>query len=150
MPGTQRRLISILAALVVVGGALAGCGGQAGSPARHELAMAPLHEMPMDVKEAPVAVQEAYQYAVANPGVLKELPCYCGCGSIGHKSNYDCYVAGIDPAGVVTYDPHALGCSICVDITQDTMRLLREGGTVAGACTYVDRTYARYGPSNMP
>jgi hypothetical protein len=59
-------------------------------------------------------------------------------------------VAGVDDGGAITYDPHALGCSICVDITQDTMRLLREGQTVAQVRDYVDLTYARYGPSNIP
>ena len=47
-------------------------------------------------------------------------------------------------------DSHALGCSICVDITLDAMRLLRDGRTVPEIKAYVDATYARYGPSNMP
>jgi hypothetical protein len=59
-------------------------------------------------------------------------------------------VAGVDPSGVVAYDAHALGCQICVDITQDAMRMLQEGETVAQMKWYVDRNYARYGPSNMP
>jgi hypothetical protein len=140
-----------LGVLVLAGGLLAGCASPSSAEPSHELHMAPLHEMPMDVQEAPVRVQEAYQFAVANPEVVKELPCYCGCGPIGHKNNYDCYVSGGDPAsGVVAYDAHALGCQICVDITQDAMRLLQEGETVAQVKWYVDRNYARYGPSNMP
>ena len=47
-------------------------------------------------------------------------------------------------------DSHALGCSICVDITQDAMRLLEQGKTVGEIKAYVDQTYAQYGPSNMP
>jgi hypothetical protein len=31
---------------------------------------------------------------------------------------------------VKTFDPHALGCSICVDITQDAMRMLKDGKSV--------------------
>ncbi len=150
MPGTQQRLISILAALMLVGGLLAGCGAQAGNSSTHELAMAALHDMPMDVQTAPVAVQEAYQFAMANPDVLEAIPCYCGCGALGHKSNYDCYVAGIGPSGVVTYDPHALGCQVCVDIAQDTMHLVREGRSLASVQKHVNQTYTRYGPSNMP
>jgi Protein of unknown function with PCYCGC motif len=49
----------------------------------------------------------------------------------------------------VTFDSHALGCSICVDITQDAMRLLRQGKSVQDIRAYVDQTYSRYGPSNM-
>ena len=150
MPGIKQLLISVLAALIVIGGLLAGCGPQAGNSSAHELAMAPLPGMPTDVQTAPVAVQEAYQFAVANPDVLEAIPCYCGCGALGHKSNYDCYVAGIDPSGDVTYDPHALGCQVCVDITQDTMRFMREGRSLAAVQKHVNQTYTRYGPSNMP
>jgi hypothetical protein len=37
-----------------------------------------------------------------------------------------------------------------VDITQDAMRLLDEGKSVPEIKAYVDQTYAKYGPSNMP
>ena len=51
---------------------------------------------------------------------------------------------------MITYDPHALGCSICVDITQDTIRLLKQGKSVQEIRSYVDSTYSKFGPSNMP
>lgn len=150
MPGQNRFGLVLLAGFFAVGGLLAGCAGQSAGSETPVLAMAPLHEMPKDVQQAPVSVQEAYQFAVANPDVLEAIPCYCGCGAMGHKSNYACYVASVDGGGIVTYDPHALGCSICVDITQDTMRLLRDGQGLAQAREYVDQNYARYGPSNLP
>lgn len=106
--------------------------------------------MPAEVKAAPPTVQEAYRFAIANSDVLKQIPCYCGCGNMGHTSNYSCYVQGVDEKGKISYDTHALGCSICVDITQDTMRYLKEGKTVAELKTLIDRTYAQYGPSNIP
>jgi len=106
--------------------------------------------MPAEVKSAPPAVQGAYQFAVANPDVLKQIPCYCGCGKMGHTSNYSCYVQNVDENGKVVYDTHALGCSICVDITQDTMRYLKQGKTVADIKSIVDQTYSQYGPSNIP
>lgn len=112
--------------------------------------MAALDTMPQDVQDSPVTVQQAYQFNVANPDVMTQIPCYCGCGSMGHTSNYDCYVADVTSDGAVEYDSHALGCSICVDITQDTMRLLKQGKTVAEVKADIDRTYAQYGPSNIP
>jgi hypothetical protein len=69
---------------------------------------------------------------------------------MGHTSNYACYVAGQDQDGTIQYDNHALGCSICVDITQDTMRLLKDGESVLDIRAYIDQTYAQYGPSNIP
>jgi hypothetical protein len=112
--------------------------------------MAPLTDMPMDVQNAPVTVRQAYQFAAANPDVMKQIPCYCGCGKMGHTSNYACYVAEVAADGKITYDPHALGCSICVDITQDTMRLLKQDKSVQAIRAYVDSTYSKFGPSNMP
>ena len=146
----NRKWLFPLLAFVVVGGALSGCGG----PAAHDdagqgLAMAPMADMPMDVQQAPVAVRQAYQFAVANPDLMKQLPCYCGCGAMGHTSNYACYVADVAADGKITYDPHALGCSICVDITQDAMRLSKQGQSPGQVRAYVDATYAKFGPSNM-
>ncbi len=112
--------------------------------------MASLDEMPAEVKSAPDTVQQAYQFAVANPDVMKQMPCYCGCGAMGHTSNYACYVSDVDVNGNVSFDTHALGCSICVDITQDTMRLLKQGEPVTDIKTYIDQTYSQYGPSNIP
>jgi hypothetical protein len=112
--------------------------------------MASMDEMPAEIKAAPVTVQQAYQFAVANPDVMKQIPCYCGCGAMGHTSNYACYVDDVDANGKVTVDTHALGCSICVDITQDTMRLLKQDKTVPEIKSFIDQTYSQYGPSNIP
>ncbi len=69
---------------------------------------------------------------------------------MGHTSNYSCYVSNVDSNGKISYDTHALGCSICVDITQDTMRLTRQGKTAAEIKAYIDQTYSQYGTSNLP
>jgi hypothetical protein len=112
--------------------------------------MAAMDGMPQDVKSAPTVVQQAYQFAAANPDVMKNIPCYCGCDDLGHTSNYACYVSGEDANGQLTYDSHALGCSICVDITQDVMRLLKLGKPMPEIRTYIDETYSQYGPANIP
>ena len=142
-----KRILALT--LVIFIGFAAGCG-PAPVPAEHELAMAAMADMPHEVQQAPARVGEAYQFAFANPEVLIQIPCYCGCVTQGHKSNYDCYVSGQNASGRLAYDPHALTCLVCVDITQDSMRLLRAGTTPGEIRVYVDVTYARYGPSNMP
>ena len=111
---------------------------------------ADVHGIPAEVVSAPRVVREAYTFAVAHPEVLTQLPCYCGCGAIGHTSNYACYVSGSEADGAIVYDLHATGCSICVDITRDAMRMLDAGRTVPQIRTEIDRTYAAFGPSNMP
>lgn len=128
---------------------LPACSTQSDAGEVH-LNMASMDHMPAEVKSAPVNVQEAYQFNVANPDIMKDIPCYCGCGAIGHTSNYACYVSHVDETGNIMFDNHALGCSICVDITQDVMRMLREGKSPQEARAYIDATYSKYGPSNIP
>ncbi len=145
-----RRVMLFIFALSIAGGLLAGCGTTQAAPSSTDgLKMAPMSTMPDEVKTAPVVTQQAYQFAVANPDVMKHIPCYCGCGAMGHTSNYSCYVESVDAAGKVKFDGHALGCSICVDITQDAMRLTKEGKSPQAIKAYVDKTYSQYGPSNM-
>ncbi len=137
--------------LIIVALIVSACGAvKTEESDRDPLAMASLDDMPAEVLAAPVTVQQAYRFAVANPETLKEIPCYCGCGGMGHTSNYDCYVQDQDSQGAILYDTHAIGCSICVDITLDVMRLQSEGTGLAEIRTYIDDTYARYGPSNIP
>ena len=112
--------------------------------------LAPLVGMPLEIQNAPEVVHTAYQFAVANPDVLTQLPCYCGCGGMGHTSNYSCYVADKNADGTLSFDNHAMGCSICVDITVDAMRMLDEGKPLTEIRSYVDQTYSAFGPSNMP
>lgn len=111
--------------------------------------MAPINQMPLWVQRAAVAVREAYQFTVANTEVVRQIPCYCGCGSMGHTSNASCYLSDAAAGERSVFDSHALGCSICVDITQDVMRLMRRGEDLAEIRAFVDGTYARYGPSNI-
>jgi hypothetical protein len=141
------RSTILLATLLIGLLLLTACSG---AGADQSLSMAPLAEMPAEVQSAPVTVQQAYQFAVANPEVLEEIPCYCGCGAMGHTSNYACYVADENLDGSPVFDNHALGCSICVDITLDTMRLMKEGQSLQEIRAYIDQTYAQYGPSNIP
>lgn len=148
MVSKTRKLFFLSIIVVLLTTALSACS-TANSNEVH-LYMMPLDQMPADVQSAPVAVQEAYQFASINPELMQDIPCYCGCGDIGHTSNFDCYVSDVDAQGNITFDNHALGCSICVDITQDVMRMLREGKSPQEARVYIDATYSKYGTSNIP
>lgn len=140
------KLIFLSLVTILLLAALASCSGQP----NNALGRMPLGQMPNEVQSAPVTVQQAYQFAAANSDTMKQIPCYCGCGAMGHTSNYSCYVQGVDANGKITFDNHALGCSLCVDITQDVIRFQREGKSTQEIRAYVDSTYSQYGPSNMP
>jgi hypothetical protein len=136
--------VSVLA-LVLISLFVAACGASGSSSPKPAAGSA----LPAKMQSAPVRVREAYQFAVANPDALKNVPCYCGCGAMGHTSNYSCYVKEAKPDGALVFDDHALGCSICVDIAQDVKRLSAEGKTPAQVRSFVVDTYSRFGPPNQ-
>jgi hypothetical protein len=119
----------------------------------HEHPMAPLSDMPAEVQAADARTQEAYRFAAANPDAAAQIPCYCGCVGLGHVSSYDCYWAD-SPShqeeargrALPAFEPHAVNCTVCVDITQDQMQLMDSGIAMADIRGYIDRHYAAYGP----
>jgi hypothetical protein len=132
------RVFLLLTLLLVLG--LAACGSQGDT---FEALL------PADVRNAPPRVKEAYQYAVTHPDDLAAVPCYCGCGSMGHTSNLSCFVSSVAEDGTVAFDSHAAGCGICVDIAQDVMRMTAEGREPAAIRADIVATYSKFGPSNQ-
>ncbi len=144
--------IALLLAIIVPTVLATGCApnpGQNSAMASQDLKMAPMSMLPQEMQSAPTTVREAYQFAVANPDALKNVPCYCGCGAVGHTSNYSCYVKQASSDGTVVFDKHATGCSICVDITQEVMKLTREGKSPGQIHSQVVATFSSFGPSNQ-
>lgn len=129
--------------LLASGLILAACGSSNNSDTPAASAAA----LPDWVRSSPTRVREAYQYAVANSDELRKYPCYCGCGAMGHTSNLSCYVQDIAPDGTITFDDHANGCGICVDITQDVKRLKAQGQSSPQVRAYIDAQYSPFGPS---
>ena len=72
-----------------------------------EIALAPLSEIPDFAQNAMFNGQEAYRFAVANPEVVSQFPCYCGCVYLGHENNYDCYVKEVKADGSLVFEEHA-------------------------------------------
>lgn len=115
-------------------------------PAR-AIELASLEGMPDYVHSAPLDAQHAYRFAAANQELLTHFPCYCGCVYMGHAHNLDCYIQQVETSGTVIYDPHAAGCGICVEITNDVARLWGEGAEVDSIHDYIVATYSHRGPS---
>lgn len=114
--------------------------------AGHNHAMGALSLLPPDMRAMPERTEEAYLFSVANQDLAQTIPCYCGCVGLGHVSSYDCYVAEGPDSGAIVFDAHAMNCGVCVDITQDAMRLLDEGHAPPDIRAYIDETYSIYGP----
>jgi hypothetical protein len=140
----RSSLLSVMIFFPLLGLILAGCNASSNQP------MAAIDNLPENIKTAPAVTMQSYQFAAAHPELMKQIPCYCGCVDLGHTSNYACYVSSLDANGKITYDDHALGCSICVDITQDVVRLSKLGKPVTEIRAYIDQIYSQYGPANIP
>lgn len=143
------RWLVLLVALLPVISLLNGCSAAATPAPSNPVSMAAMDGMPAEVQKASVSTSDAYRFAVTNPDALKNVPCYCGCGKVGHTSNYSCYVKEVKPDGEIVFDQHALGCGICVDIAQDVIKMTGQGKNPKEIRAAIDQTYSQYGPSNM-
>ncbi len=104
----SRRMyaLSLVLIFLLIGGGISGCGGKA----KTEIKKVPLSQLPPALQQAAYPVREAYQFALANQDVLEKIPCFCGCGNVGHLSNYDCYVQDDgSTSGQLVLDSHAFG-----------------------------------------
>ena len=100
----------------------------------------------------PVAVvQSVYEFAARHPEVLQFVPCYCGCQSLGHKGNHECFVKRRAADGrVLEWEPHGSGCTICVDVARDAMLMFNSGASVAAIRNAIDAKYGTRFPSQTP
>jgi hypothetical protein len=71
--------------------------------------LAPVSELSPELRQLSLDFQEAYRFALANRDTLEKMPCYCGCGNVGHMDNYMCYVHSESADGQVFFDYHAAG-----------------------------------------
>jgi hypothetical protein len=96
-----------LLALLVLGGCVQSKSGN--------LKLAPISQLREDIRQQPLTVREAYQFALANPDVLSKIPCYCGCGephgagNVSHKNVRDCFVREVNVDGTIVWDDMGLG-----------------------------------------
>jgi len=90
---------------------------------------------------ASAATEAAYAYALHNPHVFEWLPCYCGCGTMGHRSNLDCYFKPTTD-GTIAFEEHASYCDICVQITLKAKELIAQGMSLRDARAAIDEAFA--------
>ena len=67
----------------------------------------PRGELPAFARSRTQDNTDLYRYAVEREEELKYIPCYCGCGGIGHTSNRACYIKREHPGGKMTFTSHA-------------------------------------------
>lgn len=75
----------------------------------------------------------AYQTAKDIPEVLEQLPCFCGCASLGHKNNLFCFK-----------DQHGAGCNMCQSIALDARQMHDQGISTAQIRENIKAKYSGY------
>jgi hypothetical protein len=61
-------------------------------------------------------IRDAYQVAREIPQTLAQLPCFCYCDTVGHKSLHSCYE-----------DEHSTSCTVCLDSALVAGQLKKQG-----------------------
>lgn len=113
--------------------------------------MPPLPVIPNMVPRPPQVIAEAYEFAGRNPDVLEFVPCFCGCESAGHRANAHCFVQSRNEDGsVAAWEPHGMGCAVCIDVARDSMQLRASGASVGDVRAAVESKYASRFPRMTP
>ena len=94
-----------------------------------------------DYVRAEARTEEAYAFALASPGAIKYIPCYCGCAAMGHRNNVDCYFKPVTGGEPPRYEEHASFCQVCVDTTLMVKRMLSQGRSLMEIRQAVDQTF---------
>jgi hypothetical protein len=117
---------------------------KAGSDPRYLAADLPLLPMGVDRAVRPLAVMQAtYLFAARHPEVMHYVPCFCGCGRMGHKDNHDCFVTARSSTDkVVGWETHALGCEVCVDVAYQAWQMFNTGASVSAIRDAIEKKYA--------
>ena len=98
---------------------------------------------------APVKALMEYNANLLHGKDIAYLPCYCGCGSAGHQSNFNCYFRKFEDGGLFV-DMHGENCETCLDITRTYLTQKAEGKTLKEIRDSIEKKYADSKPTDTP
>lgn len=87
-----------------------------------------------------------YRWAAAHHQELQFIPCACGCDSLGHASNWNCFAKAEPSPGKYVWDDHGVECMTCQAIALEVQRGLARGRTLVEIRRAID---AKWGPFTM-
>ena len=113
--------------------------------------MPPLPFIPNMVPRPAEVIAEVYEFAGRNPDILEFVPCFCGCETAGHRANSHCFVQSRNTDGsVAAWEPHGMGCAVCIDVARDSMQMHASGATVRDIRAAIESKYASRFPRMTP
>jgi hypothetical protein len=149
----KRILLGMIAVLVIVGGLAT---YMIVSKKENKVALstpsaeASTIKLPKYFDTAPPEIREAYQFALSRPDILEHMACYCGCKSVGHKSNKSCFINRVNKDGSIVLDEHGTMCHICLDVALTTKHLMAEGKSLKEIRKILDERYAGKPSTDTP
>jgi hypothetical protein len=150
-------LAALLTGTIATAGQHVHSQAASGAPTRiapmkaHTGALPALPPVPFTPSRPMAIVQQVYEFAARHPEVLQHVPCYCGCERMGHNGNHDCFVKARMVNGTVTeWEPHGIGCAVCLDVGRDAMSLFNAGTSVQQIRAMIEKKYASLFPSSTP
>ena len=119
-------------------------------PAGYTGDLPPLPDVRFAAARPAPLLRAAYEFAGRHPEVLRYMPCFCGCERNGHGNNEDCFVTRREASGKPQWNPHGVGCGICIDVAQLASQMHRSGASVADIRKAVDTKYRAEYPTSTP
>ncbi len=154
LSGLKRRILICAVAVLIVVGVLAAYGIVSQNGNKLALANSPAGastiKLPVYFDTAPPEIREAYEFALSRPDVLEHMACYCGCKSVGHKSNKSCFINRVNEDGSIVLDEHGTMCHICLDVALTTKHLMAEGKSLREIRKILDERYAGKPSTDTP
>lgn len=95
----------------------------------------------VDITTLPVQVAARYRFIEQHQQLARRIPCYCGCGNLGHRDLADCFLRR--GGG---YESHAVECGVCIAEAQDVENMLAQGMSPRAIRERIDTVYAPMGP----
>lgn len=124
-------------------GATAGVKGYTGD-------LPPLPQVQFASARPAPLTRAAYEFAARHPEVLRHIPCFCGCERNGHGHAEDCFIERREADGRPEWNPHGIGCGICIDIAREAARMHGDGAGVAEIRKAIDTKYRAEYPTSTP
>ena len=158
------RVSLVLAVLAALNLMVANCGGSAPSPppaaaaaptvrparASYDGELPPLPVVQFASARPAPLTKAAYAFAARHPDVLRHVPCFCGCERNGHGHNEDCFISRRNADGSPEWNPHGIGCGICIDVAVAAMQMHSNGASVADIRRAIDQKYKSEYPTSTP
>ena len=134
---TNKQIILIAVVVILSAGILVGFGGD--SDVAEDDSSTSSFDLPGYAYSSPITLK-AYEYTTLNPQIIDQVPCYCGCGGIGHESLLNCFMTDDGE-----YDNHASQCDICVGEVIKIKKMHEDGLSMDVIRANIDSDYRKYG-----